>query len=177
MAKLEVITYGNPILRQKATPVRKIDNRIKQIVAGMEEALAKEEGIGLAAPQVGIAEQIVLINLSKSGHTTRMALINPEIVFFSNDKVPYQEGCLSIPDVWGDVHRPSLIRVKAKTLSGRNILLEADDILARVLQHEIDHLHGKLFIDYLSEEDRQKNAEKIQQILEENRKKLGHVVL
>jgi|YNPMSStandDraft_2_1061718.scaffolds.fasta_scaffold00019_37 peptide deformylase len=177
MAKLEVITYGNPILRQKAQPVKKIDDRIKTIVNDMMEALAEEEGIGLAAPQVGISKRIVVIDLSKSGQHTRMALINPEIVFFSSDRVLYQEGCLSIPDVWGDVYRPSMIRVKAKTIMGKSILLEADDILARVLQHEIDHLNGKLFIDYLSAEDREKNAEKIAAILEENRKKLGNVAL
>ncbi|MCX7882650.1 MAG: peptide deformylase [Brevinematales bacterium] len=177
MAKLEVITYGHPILREVAKPVGKVDERIHSIIRDMMDALLEEEGIGLAAPQVGISERIVLIDLSKSGQTTKMALLNPEIIFSSKDMVPYEEGCLSVPDVWGTVYRPSSVRVKAKTLTGKSILIEAEDILARVLQHEIDHLNGKLFIDYLSEEDKTKNAEKITALIEENRKKLGHVAL
>lgn len=177
MAKLKVITYGNPVLRQVAKPVSKIDERIHRLIHDMTEALAEEQGIGLAAPQVGISERIIVIDLSKSGQQTKMALINPEIVFSSKDSVPYEEGCLSVPDVWGIVYRPSVIRIKAKNTAGKSILLEADEILARVLQHEMDHLNGKLFIDYLSEEEKTKNAEKIAAILEENRKNLGHVVL
>jgi len=177
MAKREVITYGHPVLRQVASPVGRIDERVRRLILDMEEALAEEQGIGLAAPQIGVSERVVIIDLSRSGQQTKMALLNPEIVFASRDLVPYEEGCLSVPDVWGTVLRPSTVRVKARTLQGKSILIEADDILARVLQHEIDHLNGKLFIDYLNEEDRQKNAEKIEAILEANRKKMGHVVL
>ncbi|URA11138.1 peptide deformylase [Thermospira aquatica] len=177
MAKREVITYGNPILRQVAAPIKKIDARIHEIVTDMMAALAEEEGIGLAAPQIGISERVVIIDLSKSGQTTKMTLINPEIIYMSKDSVPYEEGCLSVPEVWGTVYRPSKIRVKSKNLLGKTFIIEADEILARVLQHEIDHLNGKLFIDYLSEEDRQKNAEKIEKLIEENRKKLGNVAL
>ncbi|MFN3659935.1 MAG: peptide deformylase [Brevinematales bacterium] len=177
MAKHTIITYGHPVLRQTAKPVGKVDERIRTIIQDMMEALSEEQGIGLAAPQIGIPERIVIIDLSKSGQQTKMALLNPEIIFSSKDRVPYEEGCLSIPEVWGTVYRPSSVKVKAKTTSGKSIVIEADDILARVLQHEIDHLNGKLFIDYLSEEDRAKNAEKISALLEENRKKLGHVAL
>lgn len=175
MGKLDIITYGHPLLRQKAEPVEKIDDEIISVIDGMKKALETEGGIGLAAPQVGVMKQIFLVDLTKSDQPHKVALINPKIIFKSLDTVPYEEGCLSIPDVWGDVIRPKKIKIKGQLTNGTSMIIEADGMYARVLQHEYDHLLGKLFIDYLSDVDLTKNRQKIDALLEANRKKLGKI--
>lgn len=173
---LEIITYGNPILRQKAEKVEEITDEIKKIVEDMELALSKENGVGLAAPQVGISKRIVVIDLTKAEQDRRVALINPQIVYKSSTVVDYEEGCLSVPEIWGVVVRPNEIKVKADLPNGKSILLNASGLLARVLQHEIDHLDGVLFIDHLSEHDLSKYSDKLEKLLDNNRKKLGKAV-
>lgn len=175
MAKLEIITYGNPILRKVAERVEKIDDEIKKIIKDLKDTLAEENGIGLAAPQVGISKRILIVDLSKSNEDKKVALINPKIIYSSKEVGVYNEGCLSIPDVWGDVIRPIEIRVKAQLENGDSIVINADGLFARVLQHELDHLDGKLFIDYLSEEDLEKNREKLENLLKLNKEKLGNI--
>jgi peptide deformylase len=136
----------------------------------MQEALAQENGLGLAAPQIGILKRILVVDLSKSNQDRKIALINPKIIYKSVEQTDYEEGCLSVPGVWGNVKRPKKIRIKGTLLNGKTIMIEADELFARVLQHEIDHLDGILFIDHLSQEDRVKNKEKIDAILEGSRK-------
>ncbi len=178
MAKLEILTYGHPVLRKKAEEVKEVDKDIMRIVHDMMDTL-EESGIGLAATQVGITKKILVIDLTKSKEEKerRIALINPKIIYRSFDEEENEEGCLSIPDVWGTVSRPKTIKLKGTLPGGKTILLDADDVFARVLQHEMDHLNGKLFIDYLSFEERVKNKDKIEDILEKNRKKFGNVCL
>lgn len=177
MAVMPIITYGNPLLRQKAEEVQTVDEEIRHLVRSMEETLAGENGIGLAAPQVGISKRILIVDLTKSRGDRKIALLNPKIVFRSPDYSDYEEGCLSVPGVWGNVSRPRRIKIKGTLLAGQTMILDADELFARVLQHELDHLEGKLFIDYLSPEEREENRDKIEAILETNRKKLGHVAL
>jgi peptide deformylase len=173
MAKLEVITYGHPVLRQKAEEVKEITNEIKKIVKDMEETLAEQNGVGLAANQVGIPKKILLVDLTKSNGDRKIALINPRIISCSEEECDFEEGCLSVPGVWGIVTRPRQIKLKGTLLSGQTFVIDADDHFARVLQHEMDHLNGKLFIDYLLPEDKEKHRDLIDELLERNRKMFG----
>jgi peptide deformylase len=173
---LEIITYGNPILRQKADKVEEITDEIVKLVEEMELTLSKQNGVGLAAPQIGISKRIVVIDLTKAEQDKKIALINPQIVWKSSTVVDYEEGCLSFPETWGVVVRPNEIKVKADLKNGKSILLNASGFLARVLQLEIDHLDGVMFIDHLSEQDLSKQHEKLERLLDGNRKKLGKAV-
>ena len=137
----------------------------------------EDGGVGLAATQIGIPKKIMLIDLSKSGEEKRITLLNPSIVYRSFEETEYEEGCLSVPDVWGIVSRPKSIKLKGTLPGGNTILIDADDYFARVLQHEMDHLDGRLFIDYLDQDDREKNKDRIEEILDANRKKLGKICL
>ncbi len=177
MQKLEVITYGNPVLRKKAQKVTEINDEIRQIVWGMEETLEMQNGIGLAAPQVGISRNIFLVDLTKSGEKRKVVLINPKIIYKSRFTESAEEGCLSIPGVYGVVRRPDEVRIKGKLLNGKTVLIEGEGLFGRALQHEFDHLEGKLFIDYLNKDDLDKNKEKIGAIIEKNRQTLEDIVL
>ncbi len=178
MTKNEILTYGNPVLRNKAEVINSVDRDIMRIVHDMMDTLEEDEkGVGLAAPQIGISKRIMVINLTKYEEGKKFALINPKIIDHSFEEEEYEEGCLSVPDVWGNVSRPKTVRLKGTLPGGRTILIDADNYLARVLQHEMDHLEGRLFIDYLSAEDRLKNKDKIDAILERNRKLFGKVCL
>ncbi len=177
MARLEVIAYGNPVLRQRAAEVKEVNEEIRKIVEDMKDTLADENGIGLAAPQIGISKRILVIDMSKSKDSRKITLINPKVIYKSEDFTDQEEGCLSIPDVWGNVSRHRKIKIKGELLNGKTLMIDADDYFARAIQHEIDHLDGKLIIDHFSAEDREKNKDKINAILEATRKKLGQAAL
>ncbi len=175
MAVLEIATYGNPVLRKEAEEVTKIDGEIIEIIENMKETLITQNGVGLAAPQVGISKKIFIVDLPQEKGSRRMVLLNPKIIFYSKDKVTAEEGCLSFPGIWGNVERSLKVRVKATLLSGKKTVIEGEGMFARVLQHEIDHLEGKLFIDYFSEEDKEKNKEKLEELLRQNKEKFGKI--
>ncbi len=145
MSLLEIHVLGSSLLRTETTPVGAIDEGLRQLVADMFETMHAAQGIGLAAPQVGRLERVAIVQVE----TERLVLINPEIIAQSG-KDRAEEGCLSIPDIYGDVERSSRITVRAMDLDGNWYEREADELLGRAIQHEIDHLHGRLFIDYLS---------------------------
>ncbi len=153
ISMLDIITLGNEILTQVADPVGDIDKSVEDFVSEMFEALYKGNGIGLAAPQVGILKKIFVCHAQ--GDKPR-AFINPEIIRTSPEEVLYEEGCLSIPGIWADVRRPGSITVQAFDITGKPFTIDADGILARVIQHEYDHLKGILFIDRLSELKKQR---------------------
>jgi len=176
MAKMEIVTYGNPVLRQRAEEIKIVDKDIMKIVHDMIDTL-DEGGVGLAATQIGIPKKIMLIDLSKTGYEKKITLLNPSIIYRSFEEVEYEEGCLSVPDVWGMVSRPKSIKLRGTLPGGKSILIDAENYFARVLQHEMDHLDGKLFIDYLEHKDRNKNKERIEEILDKNRKKFGDICL
>src|SRR3989344_8483914 len=136
---LKIVTIPNPILTTKTKPVEKIDQGILTLVKDMIETCRKAQGIGLAAPQIGKSIRLCIINLEHLG-VAPFALINPKITKKSWKKSEMEEGCLSIPEIYGIVRRPEKIKVKASNLLGRENELEADGLLARVIQHEIDHL-------------------------------------
>ena len=146
MSVLDIRVLGDPLLREETRPVAAITDELRQLVKDMFETMDLAKGIGLAAPQVGRTERIAVIGVDDA----RFAIINPEVIEAESRLAKAEEGCLSIPEVYGDVERPARVKVRATNLDGETFEVEAGDLLARCLQHEIDHLHGKLFVDYLS---------------------------
>jgi peptide deformylase len=141
---LAIHVLGSPILREETKPVAGITDDLRRLVDDMFETMHAAQGIGLAAPQVGRTERVAVVEVEKDP----IVLINPEIIAHSgSDRA--EEGCLSIPDIYGDVERAARVTVRALDLEGNVFEREATDLVARAFQHEIDHLHGKLFIDYL----------------------------
>ena len=149
MALLTVLCYPDPRLHQVAKPVAEVDARIKKIVADMAETMYDAPGVGLAATQVDIHERIIVIDVSDEQNEL-MVFINPEITWASAEKKSWREGCLSVPDFYDEVERPANIKLKALDLDGQEFEIEADGLLAVCLQHELDHLQGKVFVQYLS---------------------------
>lgn len=141
---LKIVTVPNPILSKKAAPIEKIDGKTRQLASDMINTCRTLKGIGLAAPQIGQSVRMCVIDLEEFG-VSPMALLNPKIVKKSWKRIEMEEGCLSVPGVWGMVKRPMTVKVKAMNLGGKTLTIPAEGILARVLQHEIDHLDGILF--------------------------------
>ncbi|MCC0809148.1 peptide deformylase [Methylobacterium sp. W2] len=138
-------------LRQVSTPVGAIDDEIRTLAADMLETMYDAPGVGLAAIQVGVTKRVVTIDTSKDENARQPQIfIDPEIVWASEEKRIYDEGCLSIPEYYGEVERPDRVRVRFRDLTGETCEIEADGLLATCIQHEIDHLDGVLFIDHLS---------------------------
>ena len=158
MALLTVRLYGDPVLRQVAAPVRDITADIKRIIADMTDTMWHQVGIGLAAPQVGLPYRILVMDDGNGGAQT---LINPEIESRSGT-VREEEGCLSLPGVFGVVERSKTIAVKATDADGNSVSFEATGLKARIVQHELDHLDGVLFIDRLPPVTRDRIKKKIQ---------------
>lgn len=142
MAVLEIKTAGDPVLKQTCREVEKIDKRIKRLLDDMAETMYATEGVGIAAPQVGVPIRAVVVDVNKK----RYDLINPVITYKEGSSVE-DEGCLSCPNLFGEVERAEKIRVKYTTRFHKEKELEADGLLARCIQHEVDHLNGRLFID------------------------------
>lgn len=145
MSILDIHVLGAPILRAETKVVGEVSDEVRKLADDMFETMYAAKGIGLAAPQVGRSERLAVVDVEDQ----RYVLINPEIVWEEGSERA-EEGCLSIPDIYGDVDRAQRVLVRALDLDGNQFEIEATDLLARCLQHEIDHLHGRLFIDYLS---------------------------
>ena len=145
---LEIHHLGDRVLRQPAKRVSKIDEEIRRLVREMLQTMYSSDGIGLAAPQVAVQKQVIVVDCEPDNAANRpIALINPKIIRSSKELCMGQEGCLSIPGVYLDVVRPTAIEVSFKDENGRPQKLKASDLLARVIQHEMDHLHGVMFVD------------------------------
>jgi peptide deformylase len=150
MAILEILKVGHPLLAQKARPVENINQEIVDLARDMGETMYRAPGVGLAAPQVNRGIRLITVDLSVGENKDELfILINPEIVEESG-KTTAEEGCLSVPGIYEKLERPERVVVKGYDLNGREITIEASDLLARAFAHEIDHLEGKLFIDRLS---------------------------
>ncbi|HBY57048.1 MAG TPA: peptide deformylase [Candidatus Atribacteria bacterium] len=151
MAILEIKVYGDPVLREKSQPVEKITPEILNIIKDMTETMYAASGVGLAAPQVGVLKRIIIVDGGEEGV---IALINPKIVDKEGESIA-EEGCLSLPDIYANVKRSSKVTVEALDLDGEQIKITKEDLIARALQHEIDHLEGTLFIDRIGRTKRQ----------------------
>ena len=156
---MEILTLGNELLRQKSSPVKEIGPEYIKLAKDMIDALHVWDGIGLAAPQVGIMERIFAVHVE--GDVPRI-FINPSIIETSQETVKFEEGCLSIPGTYTNVTRPEAVKIQAWNEKGRPFTIEADGVLARVIQHEYDHLEGILFIDRISEAKRKSILAKIE---------------
>jgi peptide deformylase len=154
MAKLPILTFPNPRLRNRALPVREVDARVRRLVDDMFETMYAAPGIGLAAIQVDVPLRVVVMDVSDD-HDTPLCLINPEILDREGEE-QMDEGCLSVPGFFEPVIRAERVRVRALDRDGQPFELAADGLLAVCIQHEIDHLDGKLFVDYLSSLKRQR---------------------
>ena len=181
--KYNVRTYGHDVLKQKAAPVEKVDAEILELVENMLEKVRKFDGIGLAAPQVGVSKRVVVFDVpdspdSNSGSVGEaillpqmpLAVINPEIIATGGEEFSYDEGCLSVPDIFGPVIRPANVIMRATLLDGNTIEYECGGLLARCIQHELDHLDGFIFVDRMTE-DARRNVEFKLFRLEKNGKK------
>ena len=160
---LEIHTLGDKVLRQQARRISKVNEEIRYLAKDMLQSMYTAKGIGLAAPQVGVHKQLLVIDLDLETPTTPpLVLINPEISSFSASLDTYEEGCLSIPGVYLNVIRPSAINLSFRDEMGRPKKMKADGLLARCIQHEMDHLNGVLFVDLVGEQ------EELSQALQEN---------
>jgi peptide deformylase len=161
MAILNILRYPDPRLHKIAKPVTVFDERLAQLVADMAETMYDAPGVGLAASQVDVHEQVVVIDITEEKNAL-VAYINPEIVWASDDKQVYDEGCLSVPGIYDGVERPSKVKVRAFDVKGQPFEVEADGLLAVCIQHEMDHLKGKVFVEYLSPLKRNRIKAKLQ---------------
>jgi peptide deformylase len=146
-------------LRKKAAPVKNIDDELRKTALEMIESMRKEKGVGLAGPQIGLLKRIFVTHAE--GDSARV-FINPTIIWTSQEQVKREEGCLSVPGIWADVTRPESVKIQAWNEKGRAFTLETSGILARVIQHEYDHLEGILFIDRLPDAKRERILTKLQ---------------
>jgi peptide deformylase len=149
MSLLTVLHYPDPRLHKVAKPVAVVDDRVRKIVSDMAETMYDAPGVGLAATQVDIHERIIVIDVSEEQNQL-MVFINPELVWASPEKKVWREGCLSVPEFFDEVERPDQIHVKALDVNGKPFEIKADGLLSVCLQHEMDHLLGKVFVEYLS---------------------------
>ena len=149
MAKLDILRYPDPKLHTVAKPVQAVDARIQTLIADMLETMYDANGIGLAATQVDVHERLVVIDVSEDRNQP-MVLINPEIVWMNDERVKGEEGCLSVPGIYDGVERATQVKVKAMDEHGHTREIAAEGLLAVCIQHELDHLLGKVFVAYLS---------------------------
>jgi peptide deformylase len=176
MQKFEILTIPDPVLRQKSVPVEAVTDETRRFMDRMLATMYEAPGIGLAAIQVGETRRIITIDVSRDeGPRTPMFLINPEIVWSSEDeRSTYEEGCLSIPDYYAEVERPAKVRVRYVDYQGNIQEQEAEGLLATCVQHEVDHLNGVLFIDYLSKLKRDLVVKKFTKAAREKERQRQH---
>ncbi len=163
MAKLRLTLYGDETLRKKTRVIKTFDKRLEKLIQDMFHTMYEENGIGLAAPQVGILKKLIVVDTQEENG--RFAFVNPRIVWKSEETEIMNEGCLSIPGVEGEVVRAKSIHLKFNDPeTGEEKEMAASDLLARVIQHETDHLNGILFVDHLTEKDRASQARKLEEL-------------
>jgi peptide deformylase len=174
MAVLEILKYPDKFLRTKAGQVASVDDGIRRLVSDMAETMYAAKGIGLAAPQVGVSKRVICLDVPKEGDPAGkgerqrdiVALINP-VIIESGGEIKYEEGCLSLPGVTANVYRAETVKVKALSLNGAEVTIDANGLFAIALQHEIDHLDGILFIDRLSRLKREFIKRRLKKAMEE----------
>ena len=171
MPLLTILRYPDPRLRKIAKPVTAFDARLKQLVADMAETMYEAPGVGLAASQIDVHEQVIIIDTSETRSDLRV-FINPEIIWVSPEKQIYDEGCLSVPGIYDGVERHVQVQARALDTDGKSFEIDAAGLLAVCIQHEIDHLKGKMFVEYLSPLKRNRiKAKMLKEEREMNREK------
>lgn len=166
MALLPILHYPDPRLRIVADEVKEITDEIKTLISDMFETMYDAKGIGLAATQVDRHIRVVVMDLAKEGEEPAPKVyINPKVTPLTDELAPYKEGCLSIPEVYDDIERPARVRIEALDADGVPFNVEADGLLAVCIQHELDHLNGIVFVDYLSRLKQDRAREKVRKVL------------
>ena len=173
MSQRKIVIEPDPILRKKSDPVEIVDQNLRKLLDEMLETMYAAPGIGLAAIQIGIPKRLIVIDVSKEQRKKPLYLINPEITFTSKNTSVYEEGCLSLPGHFAEIERPAECHLNYIDYEGKKKSLKADGILATCIQHEVDHLNGILFIDYLSKLKKDMIVKK----LVKHKKELNKVVL
>lgn len=169
MALLPILSFPDPRLRTVAKPVEEVTDEIRQLASDMLETMYEAPGIGLAASQVDRHIQLIVMDLSEEKDQP-IVFINPKITPLTDETQAYEEGCLSVPQIYDKVNRPSRVKIEALNLDGEAFEIEADGLLAVCIQHEMDHLSGKLFVDYLSPLKRQRAREKVEKLTRQKEK-------
>ncbi len=164
MALLPILSYPDPRLRTLAAPVTEVTDEIKTLIADMTETMYAADGIGLAATQVDEHIQLIVMDLSENKDTP-VVYINPKVTPLVEEKQPYEEGCLSVPEVYDNVERPTKVRIQALNENGESIDQEVEGLLAVCIQHEMDHLNGVIFVDYLSRLKQTRARDKVKKVL------------
>lgn len=168
----EIVWYGNEILKQKSHTVKKINEDIKKLIDDMFETMRENNGVGLAAVQIGVLKRIIVLGIPKEDESIfEVALINPEIIYHSEEECEGEEGCLSVPDIIDDVFRYTSIKVKYLGIDNNEQILEASHFFARVIQHEVDHTNGILFLDRLESYQKRMHKKDLKYIRSESLKR------
>jgi peptide deformylase len=167
MTTRPILIHPDPRLKKVCDPVGEITSEIRRLAEDMLETMYDAPGIGLAAPQVGVTRRVIVMDCIKEGTPQPMVLINPSVIWASEDVTIYEEGCLSIPEIYNDITRPAEVKVRWTDLDGAGQERQFDGIWATCVQHEIDHLEGKLFIDYLGPLKRQMITRKMEKLKRE----------
>lgn len=162
MAIREILVVPNPVLKLVSQPVDKVDDELRALMDDMLETMYDAPGIGLAAIQIGVPKRVIVMDISgQDEEKAPRYFVNPEIVWASEDTAPYEEGCLSIPDIYDEVERPARVKLKYLNYQGEEVIEDADGLFAVCIQHEMDHLQGVLFIDHLSRLKRDRAVAKV----------------
>lgn len=161
MSVLPLRYYGDPVLKEKSAPLEKLEEQIKKLAQNMAETMYDAAGIGLAAPQVGTLKKLIVVDI---GDDNYVAYVNPEIVYYAGKKEVEEEGCLCLPEIVVPIKRSKKIGFRATDIKGRPVEIETDDFLARVLQHEVDHLEGVTILERTNPVERQKAIKKIMEM-------------
>ena len=163
----DILIHPDPRLKKPCDPIAEVTAEISKLADDMLETMYEAPGIGLAAPQVGVMKRLIVMDCIKQGTPEPMALLNPEVIWSSEDQSTYEEGCLSIPDQYAEVKRPAAVTVRWMDLDGAAQERQFEGLWATCVQHEIDHLNGKLFIDYLGPLKRQMITRKMEKLKRE----------
>ncbi|RED45112.1 peptide deformylase [Aestuariispira insulae] len=166
MAILPILVAPHPVLKKKAEPVAEVDAEIVKLMDDMLDTMYDAPGIGLAAPQVGVSKRVLVMDIAREGDAPEpIRMANPEIIWESDETAPYEEGCLSFPDQYAEVIRPAKVKVRYLNEKNEACEIEADELLATCVQHEIDHLDGVVFVDHLSTVKRSMIMRKLKKLM------------
>jgi len=165
MAVLDILTVPNPVLKQVSTPVEQVDDDLRRLMDDMLETMYAAPGIGLAAIQVGVPKQVIVMDLARQGEPPEPRyFVNPEILWASDETAPYEEGCLSVPEIYDEVERPARVKLRYLDYHGKDVTEDAEGLFAVCIQHEMDHLKGVLFIDHLSRLKRDRAVARVRKL-------------
>lgn len=165
MAVREILTVPNPVLKQVSTPVAVVDDDLRRLMDDMLETMYAAPGIGLAAIQVGVPCRVIVMDLARQDEPPQPRyFVNPEILWRSEETAPYEEGCLSVPEIYDEVDRPARVKLRYLDYHGREVVEDAEGLFAVCIQHEMDHLEGVLFIDHLSRLKRERAVARVRKL-------------